>query len=183
AIRGSRKVPQGLQRVRSPGDGMQLVRNQGALRRFFIAPSAEVVPRADVIASVAGLQDPRRVVIAAEDLGDWRPPERPWVPRAARVEHMDPGKIDLAVPERGEKLLATSLTVPEGWHVTAAGQRLRTVTINGAFLGAVIPAGVDRVSLRFMPPWLRLGVLLSVISVGVLIGGAFVSTRRHRCPQ
>ena len=179
AIRGSRKVPQGLQRVRSPGDGMQLARNPGALRRFFIAPSAEVVPRADVIASVAGLQDPRRVVIAAEDVGDWRAPERPWVPRAARVEHMDPGKIDLAVPKRGEKLLATSLTVPEGWHVTAAGQRLRTVTINGAFLGAVIPAGVDRVSLRFMPPGLRLGVLLCALSIATLALGPFIGRRRN----
>jgi hypothetical protein len=180
AITDGRRVPQGLQRVRSPGDGVQLARNPGALRRFFIAPSAEVVPRADVIASVAGLQDPRRVVIAAEDLGDWRPPERPWVPRAARVEHMDPGKIDLAVPKRGEKLLATSLTVPEGWHVTAAGQRLRTVTINGAFLGAVIPAGVDRVSLRFMPPGLRPGLLLCALSIATLALGPFIGRRRNR---
>jgi hypothetical protein len=157
---------------------VRILRNPGALRRFFIAPSAEVVPRADVIASVAGLQDPRRVVIAAEDVGDWRAPERPWVARAARVEHMDPGKIDLAVPKRGEKLLATSLTVPEGWHVTAAGQRLRTVTINGAFLGAVIPAGVDRVSLRFMPPGLRPGLLLCALSIATLALGPFIGRRR-----
>lgn len=180
AIRGGRRVPQGLQRVRSPGNRVQLARNPGALRRFFVAPFAEVVPRERVFAAVAELEDPRRVVIAAEDLGDWRPPERPWVPRAVRVEHLEPGRIELALPNRGEKLLATSLTVPDGWHVTATGQRLRTVTINGAFLGAAIPAGVDRVSLRFIPTGLRLGVLLSVISAGVLVCGTFVSRYRRR---
>jgi hypothetical protein len=180
AIRGSRRVPRGLHRLRSPGDGVQLGRNPGALRRFFIAPSAEIVPKDQVIASVAGLKDPRRVVIAAEDLGQWRVPERTWVPRAVRVEHLEPGSVDLALPKGGKKLLATSLTVPEGWHVTAAGQRLRTVTINGAFLGALVPAGADRVSLRFIPPGLSYGALLGAIAVGVLAVGTLVSARRRK---
>jgi hypothetical protein len=179
ATRGGRgKVP-GLKWLETPGDGIHLARNPDALRRLFIAPSAEVVPTDEVIASVAGLTDPRRVVVAAEDIGTWIPPERSWVPRAVRVEKLDRGRIELTLPAGGEKLLATSLTVPEGWRAMAEGRRLRTVTVNGAFLGVVVPAGVDAVHLRFVPPGLRLGLLFCAFSIATLVLGPFFWSRRN----
>ena len=134
-----------------------------------MAPSAEVVPRDEVVASVVGLADARRVVVAAEDIGEWRPPERPWMPAAVRVARLRQGDVELTLPRRGEKLLATSLTVPQGWKVTTQDRPLQTLIINGAFLGVVVPDGVETVRLRFVPTGLWLGLALCVLSIGVLV--------------
>ena len=177
ASRSGLRALKGMQLLKSPGDGVFLAKNPGALDRVFVATSAEIVPRDEVITAVAGLDDARRVVVAAEDIGVWRPPERSWMPKAVRIERLDQGKFHLTLPTSGEKLLATSLTVPEGWHVTANGRRLRTLIVNGAFLGAVVPAGIGEVSLQFIPPGLRLGFLLCMVSIGVVISLAIMSKR------
>ena len=173
---GGRRPP-GLLRRQSPVKGVWLAQNRGALRRFFVAPSAEVVPRDEVVASVVSLTDARRVVIAAEDVGEWRPPERPWMPAAVRVANLSQGDIELTLPRRGEKLLATSLTIPEGWKVTSQERPLKTLTINGAFLGAIVPEGVETVRLRFVPIGFWLGFVLCVVSIGVLVVLASVPRR------
>jgi hypothetical protein len=159
---------------------VRLAKNPDALRRFFVAPSVEVVPRNGALAAVAGLSDARRVVVAAEDLDGWRPPERRWLPHAVRVTSLDQGAIELSLPKGGKKLLATSLPVPQGWKVTAEGRPLRTVTVNHAFLGAVVPRGVGVVKLRFVPPGLGLGWLLCVVSLVVLASFALVPWRGVR---
>jgi len=169
AIRGGGRRPPGTLRPLSPVKGVRLAKNRGALRRFFVAPSAEVVPRDEVVASVVGLADARRVVVAAEDIGEWRPPERPWMPAAVRVARLRQGDVELTLPRRGEKLLATSLTVPQGWKVTTQDRPLQTLIINGAFLGVVVPDGVETVRLRFVPTGLWLGLALCVLSIGVLV--------------
>jgi hypothetical protein len=168
---------QGLQRRQSPVKGVWLAQNRGALRRFFVAPSAEVVPRNEVVASVVSLKDARRVVIAAEDIGEWRPPKRPWQPAAVRIANLSQGEVELTLPRRGEKLLATSLTSPEGWKVTSQERPLKTLTINGAFLGAIVPEGIESVRLRFVPIGFRLGFVLCVVSIGVLVGLAIIPRR------
>jgi hypothetical protein len=173
------EVPQGLQRGKLPGAGaIRLSRNPAALRRFFIAPAIEVVPEAEAGATVVDLVDPRTVVVAAEEVGEWRPPSSIWMPRAVRVERLAQGEIDLRLPPRGEKLLATSLTFPEGWVATSDGNRLRTLRINSAFLGVIVPSRVETVRLRFVPPGLRLGLVLCVVSMVVLTVPAVPAVRR-----
>jgi hypothetical protein len=179
AVRGSQRIPAWLRRTRFSANGVRLARNPDALRRFFVAPSAEVVPRTEVTSAVADLTDARRVVLVAEELEGWVPPQRRWLPRAVRVESLAAGAIDLSLPKKGDKLLATSLGVPEGWEVTSGGRPLKKLTVNGAFVGAVVPAGTAEVRLRFVPPGLRLGFLLSLISVIALGVFAFVP---WRCP-
>jgi hypothetical protein len=178
SLRGHRRIPQWLRKAHFSANGVRLARNPDALRRFFVAPFAEVVPRNRVMSAVAGLADARRVVLVEEELEGWSPPRRRWLPRAVRVESLDPGSIKLSLPKRGEKLLATSLTVPEGWEVTSAGRPLKKLTVNGAFLGAVVPAGDTAVKLQFVPPGLGLGVLLCVISIVMLGVSAVFPWRR-----
>ncbi len=181
AVARGTPVPSGLLRGTSPGSGaMRLARNPGALRRFFIAPAVTVVSAADVTEAVVGLTDARTIVVAAEDVGEWRPPPTKWMPRAVRLERLVQGEIDLRLPSRGEKLLATSLTIPEGWVATSNGLRLRTLRINGAFLGVVVPSQVEEVKLRYVPPGLRLGLVLCAMSMIILAVPATLSLRRKR---
>jgi len=181
AVAGRKQVPRGFRDVGSSGGGaVRLAMNPGALQRFFIAPAVTVVPAAEVVEAVVGLVDPRRVVVAAEEVGTWRPQARRWVARAVRVENLAQGDIDLRLPRRGEKVLATSLTIPEGWVATSNGQRLKNLRINGAFLGVVVPSRVESVRLRFVPPGLRPGLVLCAVSIIVLLAPAVLSLRRNR---
>jgi len=80
-----------------------------------------------------------------------------------------PGHVSLTVKGAGERLLATSLTQPYGWSATTNGETLRTLTINHAFLGVVIPPSVHNVTLRFVPPGFRLGLVLFGIAATAVI--------------
>ena len=108
------------------------------------------------------------------------PPQRPWMPAAVRVAHLSQGNIELTLPRRGEKLLATSLTVPDGWKATADERPLKTLIVNGAFLGVVVPDGVEAVRLRFIPTGLWFGFGLCVLSIGILVVLAFIPRRAVR---
>ena len=169
--------PQGMQKVATVVDGRVLLfRNRNALPRFFLPPEVTVVPSREVVDTIAGMTDGRRVVLSAEEVRDWRPPARGWAPRAVKVERLIPGRIVLRVPRAHEKLLASSLLVPEGWRAVGDGRTLRTLTVNDAFLGVVIPEGVSRVRLDFTPPGLYLGVALFVLSLIFLAGLGVLTT-------
>jgi hypothetical protein len=149
---------------------MLLYRNPDALPRLFLPVAARVRPRSESLDAVAGLDNPRRVVLISEEVGEWRPPERrPWDPAAVRILEWHPGRIAAEVPAEGEKLLAGSLPFPAGWEARADGSPLRKLTVNTAYLGVVVPDGVRRVDLRFVPPGMRAGLLLGLAA---LIGAA-----------
>jgi uncharacterized membrane protein YfhO len=102
------------------------------------------------------------------------------MPAAVRVANLSQGDIELTLPRRGEKLLATSLSIPEGWKATTQKRPLKTLIINGAFLGVVVPDGVETVRLRFVPVGLWLGFVLCAASIGVLLVLAILPRRAVR---
>jgi hypothetical protein len=147
-------------------------RNPSALPRCFLPVGAEVRNRDDVFSGLRQMRDARRVVLTREEVGGWRAPERPWAPAAVRILRARRGKVSLLLPAAGEKLLATSLPFPAGWTATAQGRALRRVVVNTAYMGAVVPPGVSRVDLAFVPPGFRIGAALSVLgAVGLLLLG------------
>lgn len=146
--------------------------NPEALPRIFLPVAARARTRERALDAVANLKNPRRVILLAEEVGDWTPPQRPWEPEAVKVLVWAPGKISVEIPQGGEKLLATSLPFPEGWTVS----RGRTVTVNTAYLGVIVPDGVGRVDLAFAPPGFRLGLLLGLGALGASI---FLFSRYH----
>jgi hypothetical protein len=177
-----------FERIDRIGDGrfapMRLYRNPDALPRLFLPAAARVRPRAEALDAVAALDDPRQVILLAEEVGGWRPPERrPWDPAAVRVLAWRPGRIEVEVPADGEKLLAGSLPFPAGWEARAGGRMggaaLRKLTVNTAFLGVVVPEGVSRVELRFVPPGLRAGLALGLASLAAVIGIYVLPPRRR----
>ena len=142
-----------------------------ALPRLFLPVAARARTRDRSLDAIASLKNPRRVILLAEEVGSWTPPQRPWDPNAVKILSWSPGKVSVEIPKQGEKLLASSLPFPEGW--TASG--LRTVTVNTAYLGVIAPDGVGRVDLEFAPPGFRLGLILGLAS---LVASAFLATRR-----
>jgi hypothetical protein len=116
------------------------------------------------------------------------PPSPPTVPAGAadggvaaarQLGGGAPGHLRLAVPGRGDRLLATSLTLPAGWAASAAGRRLPTLTVNGAFLGVRVPAATTQIDLDFTPPGFRAGVALGAAALGLLVGLSLAVVRRR----
>lgn len=152
-------VPGTLERIDGGRLGpARLYRNPDALPRLFLAPQVRVRERAGILKALTTLKNPRRVFLASEEVGDWQPPRCPWDPAAVRVFRWTPGDIVIAVPREGEKLLASSLPFPSGWTARAGGTTLRTVHVNYAYLGVIVPDGVETVRLTFAPPGFRTGV-------------------------
>jgi membrane protein YfhO len=124
-----------------------------------------VIRENEVSSWIAALQDPRRVAV-------FDPRAAGWVGAAGEVIERSgsPGRMLLDVPGEGDRLLATSLPQPEGWRAAAGGRPLDTVTVDGAFLGVHIPAGVSRVELRFRPPGFMAGLGIGLLALAATIG-------------
>ncbi len=156
----------------------QLWRNPRALPRWFLTSGVDVAPAAEAPARLAALSDPRRVLVAAEDVGSWRPAQGGQGPVEALVA--TPGHLRLALPpDPGERLLATSLPGPTGWSAQAGSVPLRTLAVNVAYLGVVVPAGTTEVELRFVPRGFVPGAVLAMLG---LVGVAIAAFRAARKP-
>jgi hypothetical protein len=183
-----RPRPRGLQAIDDPRILPFLVfRNPGALPRWFLPAGVEVVDRGAIDAWIAGMRDAGRVALLRDEvaaLGS-TPAPLPLQSRvvvAARVLAAAPGWTRLAVPGSGERLLATSQPGPAGWRASGGGRRLAELTVNGAFLGVVVPAGVEWVELRYLPPGLLPGAALCVLGLCV-VAVLVVADRGRRWPH
>lgn len=163
-------VPARFEQIAVDSRGVfRLYRNPDALPRWFIPSRVQAIGSADVERWIATLKDGRSVAVFAGEAGErlvGRPPE------AARVEtvSVSPGRIALRTSSPRETLLATSLPSPEGWSARAGDRALERVIVNGAFLGVVIPAGEERLELRYLPPGFIAGLALAGISLAVCLG-------------
>jgi hypothetical protein len=206
--------------------GWRLYRNPHPLPRCFFPAGVTLVAPSGMAQWIRGLRDPRQVAITPREARDWRPakasaPNGNW--DEVRTTEIAPGELilDLApastpgshgasglpVPpgEAGhpagrvdaERLIATSLTWPDGWEARTEGEAWeaparggagprppRRVTIDGAFAGFLVQPQVRRLRLRFRPPGLAAGLVLSVVSaawlLGLLAAGQFQGSKGAR---
>jgi hypothetical protein len=177
-----RPRPPGLKPIAGSGSAVyRLYRNPNALRRWFLPTEFDVIPAEQTLDRVVRLDDPRRVVLSAGEVGTWRPSPRPWRPRAVQLVSFTAGEIVLRVLGKGERLVATSIPGPAGWAATSANHPLSTLTVNHAFLGIRVPAGVQEMTLRYRPPGLAAGLgVFGVCAVGVVALVVAPATRRRR---
>ncbi len=71
------------------------------------------------------------------------------------------GTARLAIDSRGWNLLTTSDVNWPGWRITWNRAQLPPVTVNGAFLGAFVPAGQGVLELRYRPHAFDIGLALA----------------------
>jgi hypothetical protein len=158
------------------GSPWRLHENPGPLPRWFLPTRIVRVPPATRYAALAQVRDPRHVVLSAEDDARGDAPAAPtWSPGAVRWRGSR-GQLRLEFPRAGRKLLVGSLPYSSDWRARAGRTTLRTVPVNGAFLGVLAGSGVGGAELRYEPPGLRLGTLLCLAAA---IGLAAMRARRR----
>jgi hypothetical protein len=170
-VSGRERMPRRFEPVEEASAGwLRIYRNRRILPRAFIAIDTRAVDGSETVETTVTNPDPRVVILNRDEVGSWQPEPHRWSPKFVVVTSDVPGRVSLTVKGKGERLLATSLTHPFGWRATADGQRLRTVTINHAFVGVIVPADAHDVELRFIPPGFTTGLALFAVGAIFIIG-------------
>ena len=85
--------------------------------------------------------------------------------------------ITFTVQTQGDVFVMTPTMFQLGWRGRTNGQALQLFPANYIFIGFRLPAGEHHIELNFEPPGLRLGVLINIITLG-LVGALWVRYRR-----
>lgn len=184
-VLGSPAVPQVRTLERIDGGRIApftLFRNPHPMPRWFLPGEVDVIGRGEIASWIGNMKRARRVAIFQDEAGSWRPSTTGRIVAPQPLSSL-PGRIVLAVPGDGERLLATSIVGSQGWSVRSGSRRLQTLAVNGAFLGARLPAGVQRVELRFLPPGFVLGCAafgVAALAVIFLYFGLHLPERRKK---
>ena len=96
-----------------------------------------------------------------------------------------PLKIQKATPtsikgtvhiHHGQSALMTTIPAATGWHVRIDGQRVQPRTVISTFMALPITSGTHQVECYYRPPFLILGAVITVISLGLT---CYVTRRQH----
>ena len=96
-----------------------------------------------------------------------------------------PLKIQKATPtsikgtvhiHHGQSALMTTIPAATGWHVRIDGQRVQPRTVISTFMALPITSGTHQVEFYYRPPFLILGAVITVISLGLT---CYVTRRQH----
>ena len=89
------------------------------------------------------------------------------------------GDVGVLVHAAAPALLVTSQPAIPGWRLEVDGEPApdRVCRVNGAFLGAVVPAGTHRLDFRYRPLTWRIGLTLAA---GALLGATFLLAADRR---
>ncbi len=86
-------------------------------------------------------------------------------------------KITFTVRTQEEVFVMTPTMFQQGWQGRSNGQALKLFPANYIFIGFRLPAGEHHIELNFEPPGLRLGILINIMTLG-LVGALWARYRR-----
>ena len=93
-------------------------------------------------------------------------------PRSCAIE---PDQIELRVAASAPAILVLSEVWDPGWSATVDGQSAQVLLADYALRGVPIPQGNHTVILRYDPPLLRIGLVISATTALLLVGAAIWS--------
>lgn len=74
------------------------------------------------------------------------------------------GTIDL----KSKQLLFLSIPYNKGWEITVDNQTVEPLKVQGGFIGIILDAGYHEIGLKFKPDGIKLGAIVSLVSMGIL---------------
>lgn len=138
----------------------------------FLAPRliVEEEPENALRTVTAEAFDPHVSAVIEEEPPDWFPqaPAGP-VTGFARVTEYRPDRVTYGVVTSAPALLVTHEMYYPGWRATVDGEDARVYRANYIFRGVFVEAGAHTVTFEFAPNSFRLGVLVTLVSLGVMV--------------
>ena len=82
---------------------------------------------------------------------------------------IDGSRINGKISNKESGILALSIPFSKGWHCNVDGTETQLFNMNGIFTGIYLEPGDHTVDLYFFPPYLKIGVAVSLISIIIAI--------------
>ncbi|HEX4386316.1 MAG TPA: YfhO family protein [Myxococcales bacterium] len=101
-------------------------------------------------------------------------------PGDAALNRISPEEMAVSVEAAATSVLEVGEHYDPGWSATVDGEPAKTVAVDGAILGAVVPAGRHEVRLTFNPVGLFLGLIVAFGALIVVFSGPGVL---HACQR
>ncbi len=79
-----------------------------------------------------------------------------------------------------ERLIYFSVPHDNGWTAYINGQETEIYTINGGMMGIVAPKGNSSIEFKFVPPGLKLGLIVSFVSIFIIICYAIIDFKKQK---
>lgn len=67
------------------------------------------------------------------------------------------------------QMMATTIPYNQGWHLTVDGKSTSIIKIQNTFIGAMLSSGKHRIVLKYVPPYLDIGCIVSLLSCALLL--------------
>ncbi len=90
------------------------------------------------------------------------------VDEALNVKKYSDTIIEGDVTVNEDKLMFTTISYDEGWSVYVDGEKVKTKKVMGAYLAFDIDAGYHEIKLVYYPKGMKLGVIITLISIVIL---------------
>jgi hypothetical protein len=165
-------------------DGVAVVVNRRALPRAWLVSEVLSVSAADALRMIRGEAeelDPARSALLEV-------PERelPVVGAAAfptdsaAVKRSADGEIAIDTNARASSFLVVSESYFPGWRALVDGSPAKVYQTDYILMGVAVPAGTHHVELRYTAPGATFGAMMSLATIGGMLGLAVYARRRQR---
>jgi hypothetical protein len=112
------------------------------------------------------------------------PPVAESDPRAvAVIVDRTPDLLTLHYRSATQSLLRVAVPSYPGWHATLGGRELKTISVDRALLGVVVPSGEGDIELRYTSRWWASGAAVSLLALatcGLAFSGVAINRRAPR---
>lgn len=92
--------------------------------------------------------------------------------------HYSQTKIAGTLKTTSNQILATTIPYSKGWSLKVDGKKVPIIKIQEAFVGASVDKGKHHIELTYQPPYLVLGLIISVISLMLVATGQIIVIKR-----
>ena len=159
---------------------MAIYENTHAAPRFFFPASVEVVsdPKQLVAKLSSPTYRPSHLLLEQDPGGSLGVGE----PGTVQLESYQAARVSLSVTTPRDNLLVVGNTYDPGWQATLDGQPVPIYRANYALMAVPIGAGTHQLVMRYLPPGLTVGSMISAGMVS-LYGAYLWYTRRPRQDQ
>lgn len=168
--------------TRYQDENVLILENEQAFPRAWLVHAAEQAAPDKTLQMLAdGTADPAQIALL-----ETPPPSLseadPGADESANVSRLDPDHKSVQVSASAPALLMLSEVWDPGWAATVDGEPASTYQANFVFLAVPVPTGDHLVELSYTPPYLQLGLGISlgtVLALGVISGALYRRQDRH----
>ncbi len=155
-------------RLLAARDGVWVYERPTALPAAWLVHRVEVHDVASLLVRLEAPDfDPRTVALLERDLPcsltDVEAPER------VTVVHRGYNYLDLVVHAQADALLILSEPDYPGWRAVVDGRRAPLLRADYALRAVCVPAGEHRVTVRYIPPLLGVGAVITAATMGLML--------------